>query len=258
MKTKSQTKALDLSLLFLAGAVAVHAAQFGDFTYQSSGTEITITKYTGAGGAVTIPDTIAGLPVTTIGFQAFVGCTNLTSVVILDSVARIELLAFMNCTRLTGACFEGRPPEVESSDLGNCPLIVFYRPGTSGWGPTFAGHPTALWIDPPVYSDWLPSSGLLTQYPDATAQADEPDEDGLSNYAEMLAGTDPTDDASVLTLENMPRPAHLIEADRTPLAASQKADRMNPSDRFGEKLRMKPGCAPARSPSGGYDRDWMW
>jgi hypothetical protein len=61
MKPKSQIKSVCLSLLFLAGAVAVHAAQFGDFTYDSSGTEITITGYTGPGGDVTIPETIEGV-----------------------------------------------------------------------------------------------------------------------------------------------------------------------------------------------------
>ena len=35
--------------------------------------QITITAYTGPNGAVTILDTINGLPVTTIAFQAFVG-----------------------------------------------------------------------------------------------------------------------------------------------------------------------------------------
>jgi len=45
----------------------------------------------------------------------------------------------------------------------------------------------------------------------------------MSIYAEMLAGTDPADRASMLVLENAPRPADLTEADRTPLAANQDA-----------------------------------
>jgi hypothetical protein len=62
MKPKSQINSVCLGLLFLAGAVAVHAAQFGDFTYESSGGEITLTGYTGPGGEVTIPDTIPRPP----------------------------------------------------------------------------------------------------------------------------------------------------------------------------------------------------
>lgn len=49
------------------------------------------------------------------------------------------------------------------------------------------------------------------------------DQDGMSNYAEMLAGTDPTDRASLLVLERVPRPNDLTEADQTPIGANQDA-----------------------------------
>ena len=93
----------------------------------------------------------------------------------------------------------------------------------------------ALWIDPPVYSEWLETSALPTQYPQATAEIDDPDQDGMSNYAEMLAGTDPTDRASLLILERVPRPADLTEADRTPIGTNQHAlyFRSVPGKRYG-------------------------
>jgi hypothetical protein len=50
----------------VAGAVAAHAAQSGDFECESRDTQITITGYTGAGGDVTVPSAIDGLPVTSI------------------------------------------------------------------------------------------------------------------------------------------------------------------------------------------------
>ena len=50
---------------------------------------------------VTIPDTINGLPVTSIGDEAFYGCTSLTSVTIPDSVTSIGDWAFDGCTSLT-------------------------------------------------------------------------------------------------------------------------------------------------------------
>ncbi len=48
------------------------AAQAADYIYTTNGT-VTINKYTGAGGAVTIPDTIDGLTVTSIGSETFYG-----------------------------------------------------------------------------------------------------------------------------------------------------------------------------------------
>jgi hypothetical protein len=39
---------------------------FGDFIYTTNGGTITITGYTGPGGAVTLPNTITALPVTAI------------------------------------------------------------------------------------------------------------------------------------------------------------------------------------------------
>ena len=60
------------SLLLLLTAPGVVQAQF-DYT-TNNGT-ITITRYNGFGGAVTIPDTTNGLPVTGIGVEAFAGCT---------------------------------------------------------------------------------------------------------------------------------------------------------------------------------------
>jgi hypothetical protein len=71
-----------LVVLFLMLAPAVQA-QF-NYTTNDSGT-ITITRYTGLGGAVTIPATINGRAVTSIGGNAFGWCTGLTSVTIPDS-----------------------------------------------------------------------------------------------------------------------------------------------------------------------------
>ena len=62
---------------------------------------ITITGYTGPGGAVAIPASINGLPVTSIGSQAFQYCASLTSVAIPDSVTSIGASALMECFGLT-------------------------------------------------------------------------------------------------------------------------------------------------------------
>jgi hypothetical protein len=77
------------------------AATFGKFTYVDNGTSITITGYPySASGAVVIPATIGGKPVTIIGHDAFAICRGLTSVTIPTSVTSIEHDAFSNCSGL--------------------------------------------------------------------------------------------------------------------------------------------------------------
>jgi hypothetical protein len=64
------------------------------FTYTINNGTITITGYTGPGGAVTIPDTINGSPVTSIGYEAFLDCHSLTSVTLGTNVTSIGYAAF--------------------------------------------------------------------------------------------------------------------------------------------------------------------
>ncbi|HOC00493.1 MAG TPA: leucine-rich repeat domain-containing protein [Verrucomicrobiota bacterium] len=71
------------------------------FNYSVSEGKVTITKYTGPGGAVTIPDTIESLPVTGIGEYAFSNCARLTSITIGNGVTSIGDGAFNGCGSLT-------------------------------------------------------------------------------------------------------------------------------------------------------------
>ena len=96
--TACPTRILPL-LLLLTLPVVAHA----QFNYKSSHGTITITKYTGTGGAVTIPSTINGLPVTAIGTNAFASCVSLTGVTIPNTVTTIGDYAFYSCTSLTSA-----------------------------------------------------------------------------------------------------------------------------------------------------------
>ena len=61
----------------------------GPCTYTTNNGTITITGYTGPGGAVTIPARSMACRVTSIGGEAFYNCTSLTSVTIADSVTNI-------------------------------------------------------------------------------------------------------------------------------------------------------------------------
>ena len=99
MKTQgAPIKANIIVVLFMLALPAVVQAQFD---YTTANGAITIISYTGPGGAVNIPGTIIGLPVTSIGDGAFAYCTSLTSVTIPNSVTSIGTEAFYSCTSLT-------------------------------------------------------------------------------------------------------------------------------------------------------------
>jgi hypothetical protein len=89
-----------LPLLLLLTLPAVVQAQF---TFTTNNGALTITRYTGPGGVVVIPDMTNGLPVTRIGdnaFDAFLGSMSPTSVTIPDSVTNIGNYVFNECLSL--------------------------------------------------------------------------------------------------------------------------------------------------------------
>jgi hypothetical protein len=81
---------------------------------------ITITGYTGPGGAVTIPSEIYNLPVTSIGDRAFDYCIGLTSVTIPNSVASIGEDAFRNCASLTSVTIPDSVTSIEEEAFESC------------------------------------------------------------------------------------------------------------------------------------------
>jgi hypothetical protein len=85
-----------LALWLMIGEV-----QAQDFTYTNINGAITITGYTGPGGAVTIPTTIDFLPVASVGDHAFAWAQTLMSVTIPNSVTNIDTYGFYNCNYLT-------------------------------------------------------------------------------------------------------------------------------------------------------------
>jgi len=89
--------------LFLAGSIHLHAEQFGDFTYSSDGTSITITGYGGVGGDVVVPEVIEALPVRHIASEAFNKDTTITGITIPEGVTEIRRASFSECTNLISA-----------------------------------------------------------------------------------------------------------------------------------------------------------
>jgi hypothetical protein len=121
----------------------------------------------GKAGGYTIPNSVSNLGesafercasltsvtigngVTSIGHNVFERCPSLTSVTVSASVTSIGIDAFHKCTSLKEVYFQGNPPSVDLSAFNDDDkAIVYYLPGTKGWGSTFGGRPTALWALP--------------------------------------------------------------------------------------------------------------
>ncbi len=100
-------------------------------------------------GSYTIPNSVA-----TIAAWAFHICTGLTSVTIPNTVTVIGDYAFNHCTSLTRMYFEGNRPRPGSSLFFKADdVIVYYLPGTTGWGSTYSSRPTMLWNPQALTSD---------------------------------------------------------------------------------------------------------
>jgi hypothetical protein len=99
MKTKRRLTQLSMLAALLW---ALPTAMQAQFTFTTSDGVATITGYTGSGGAVNIPSSTNGFPVTSIGENAFIDVFTITSVTVPDSVTSIGYEAFGMCTNLTG------------------------------------------------------------------------------------------------------------------------------------------------------------
>ncbi len=93
---------------------------------------------------ITIPNSV-----TNIGQSAFADCSNLTNVTVGNSVTSLSQQLFYFCPNLVEIYFNGDAPTFDFSVFdGDFQAIVYYLPGTSGWGSTFDGLPTLLWNPP--------------------------------------------------------------------------------------------------------------
>ncbi len=240
------------SVTYIGNSVFSHCIKLSSFVIPNSVTNIVgvfggcrgLTFYDCTGLTnITLPDSITILPdmlfdgcsgltkitiprnVNRIGYCTFLNCTALKSITIPAGVTNMGGQGFSGCSSLTSVFFEGDAPALAASDLfaSATNVTVYYRAGTTGWSDTFAGRPTALWVEQPTYQDWARNSGLLDRFPDASGESDDADGDGMSNRAEMLAGTDPINAGLALMFESVLRSDELTEADKTAIGPDQHA-----------------------------------
>ena len=97
----------------------------GYYTYSVSGGKATITDVgTSISGDITIPSTLGGYPVTSIGEDAFYGCRSLTSVTIGNSVTSIGEYAFYNCSSLTSVSIPDSVTSIGEDAFAYCDALT--------------------------------------------------------------------------------------------------------------------------------------
>lgn len=145
MKIKTQLTSFLMALMLCLSVCASTAFAADDFTIQNG----VLTKYTGSGGNVIIPNgvnkigdevfshctnlTSITIPssVTEIGFEAFYACTKLTNVTISNGVSIIGHSAFARCTSLAGITIPDSVTEIEQYAFWACSSLTSVVGGTS-------------------------------------------------------------------------------------------------------------------------------
>ena len=94
--------------------------RFGDYRYTVENEKVTITKYSGEEADITVPESIKGMPVVAIGNSAFHGCKSIKSLIIPDSVLKIDSLAFNKCSNLEHVTLGRGIREIDFSPFGSC------------------------------------------------------------------------------------------------------------------------------------------
>ena len=117
---------------FESSALTAHAEgsieEDYNFTVNEDGSTVTITKWTGSGSEVEVPETLDGKTVTVIGPWAFAQIESITKVTLPDTVTEIGDSAFNGCTALADVVLPSGLKKIGSTAFGSCGITEITIP----------------------------------------------------------------------------------------------------------------------------------
>ena len=116
-----------LALVLVFGLLPVTASANeldNGLQYEVYDDSVSIIGYSGLATEVIIPDQIEGLPVTSISGYAFLDCSNVTRIVLPESISTIGVQAFSNCTRLSEISIPERVTWIDSEAFFGCSSLT--------------------------------------------------------------------------------------------------------------------------------------
>jgi hypothetical protein len=148
------------SVIDVGDSAFLNCSNLTDITIGNNVADIANWAFFGCSGLtkITIPDSVTNIenaPVCCMGAGVvggvFYGCTSLTNVIVGKGLLYLGLGTFSGCTNLLNEYFKGDAPTPGTSPLyvdvfgSDDPTTVYYLPGTTGWGSTYADRPAVLW-----------------------------------------------------------------------------------------------------------------
>jgi len=165
------------------------------------------------GGCVNLTKVRLSASLEKIPGQTFFRCMGLKEVIVPEGIKGIEPDAFVSCEELKKLELPASIETLDEGSLADCYLegvyfygnaptavnafgegeymtqaTVYYRKGTTGWGPTFCGRPTAVWGDeePATISCKTEGNVLVINYTGTLYQSSD-----TVNWTEVAGATSP-------------------------------------------------------------------